>query len=69
MRHHNRMRRNQGKRMVKVASREQMRLKRRGLGPEGLTCPICSPKQWGAANHREARERAAVEAIEEYLET
>ena len=65
IRHANRMRRSQGARMEKTATRGQRSLKKRGLGPEGLGCPICSPKPWGKCNHRESRERAAYEAITE----
>jgi hypothetical protein len=61
------MSRNQGIRMMKTASREQWRRKRNNLGMEGLSCPICSPKPWTAANKRQQSERAALEEIYEEM--
>lgn len=64
-RHKNRMGRSKAKRMVKTATRGQRQLKRRGLGPEGLMCKICSPGPWSASARREREEQAALQAMRE----
>lgn len=68
LRHQNRMSRNQGKRMLKQAGRGQFSWRRGNLGPEGLSCPICSPRPWGCANKREAKEHAVLAAITEHTQ-
>lgn len=50
-----RLTRNQGKRMLKTASRWQ----HRGAWGEGLGCPVCNPRPWGKMRKQTAQNRAA----------